>query len=538
MIKKHSKIFSLLFTFLIGAILYYIMLPPINLQSFIFWFFMFILITVFFMIDSCLSLSQNIIYTITGKKKNRNLKSYKLLFCIPVIIIAIVIMDIILSPIFNSKAYYNRIKVDKDSNFTEDVKEADFSKIPLLDKESSQKLGDRTMGQMSELVSQFDVSDIYTQINYNDKIIRVTPLEYNGLVKYFTNRKEGVKGYITVDSTNGESKLIKLKKGMKYMPSAMFNENLTRKLRFSYPFDVFDDYNFEIDNEGNPYFIVPVLKYSGVELRRDVKEVIIFNPVTGDSKKYDVSKVPAWVDHVYPADLIIEQVDDWGKYENGFLNTKFGQKGVVKTTDGYNYIVKDDDVFLYTGITSVISDESNIGFILTNLRTKETNFYSIAGAEEYSAMGSAKGQVQQMNYSSTFPLLINLNNRPTYLVSLKDNAGLVKMYGFVDVEDYQKVVVTDSSKGIEKAKENYLNDIGDETESNNDLKENEITIKTIKDVNIDGNTFYYIIDTNDKKYRVSIKVNKDLLPFIKENDVLKIEYSKESEVIDIKGVKR
>lgn len=538
MIKKHSKIFSLLFTLLIGGILYYVILPPINLQSFVFWFFMFILIAVFLMIDSCLSLSKNIIYTITGKKKNNDLKSYKLLFCIPVVIIVIAVMDIILSPIFNSKAYYNRIKVNKDSNFTEDVKEVDFSKIPLLDKDSSQKLGDRTMGQMSELVSQFDVSDIYTQINYNDKIIRVTPLEYNGLVKYFTNRKEGVKGYITVDSTNGESKLIKLKKGMKYMPSAMFNENLTRKLRFSYPCDVFGDYNFEIDNDGNPYFIVPVLKYSGVELRRDVKEVIIFNPVNGTSKKYDVSKVPTWVDHVYPADLIIEQVDDWGKYENGFLNTKFGQKGVVKTTDGYNYIVKDDDVFLYTGITSVISDESNIGFILTNLRTKETNFYSIAGAEEYSAMGSAKGQVQQMNYSSTFPLLINLNNKPTYLVSLKDNAGLVKMYGFVDVEDYQKVVVTDSSKGIEKAKENYLNDIGNDTESNNDLKESEITIKTIKDVNIDGNTYYYIIDTNDKKYKVSIKVNKDLLPFIKENDVLKIEYSKESEVIDIKGVKR
>lgn len=538
MIKRHSKIFSLLFTFLIGSILYYVILPPFNLQSFIFWFFIFILLVIFFIINSCLSLPQNIIYTITGKKKNNDLKYYKLLFCIPVMIIIIIIINIVLSPVFNSKAYYNRIKVNKNSDFIKDVKEVDFRKIPLLDKDSSQKLGDRTMGQMSELVSQFDVSDIYTQINYNDKIIRVTPLEYNGLIKYFTNRKEGVKGYITVDSTNGESKLVKLKKGMKYMPSAMFNENLTRKLRFSYPLDVFGDYNFEIDNEGNPYFVVPVLKYSGVELRRDVKEVIIFNPIDGTSKKYDALKVPSWVDHVYPADLIIEQVDDWGKYENGFLNTKFGQKGVVKTTDGYNYIVKDDDVFLYTGITSVISDESNIGFILTNLRTKETNFYNIAGAEEYSAMASAKGQVQQMNYSSTFPLLINLNNRPTYLVSLKDNAGLVKMYGFVDVEDYQKVVVTDSSKGIEKAKENYLNDIGDDTKSSSELKKQEITIKTIKDVNIDGNTYYYITDINDKKYKVSIKVNKDLLPFIKENDVLKIEYSKDSDVINIESIGR
>ncbi len=537
MIKKNSKLFSLLFTIIIGSIVYYVILPPINLHSLVFWFFVFMLIVIFYIINNCLNLSQNIIYTITGKRKNNNLGTHKILLFIPIVIALIIILNIALSPVFNAKSYYNRIKVSEDGKFTTDVKEVDFSKIPLLDKDSSQKLGDRTMGQMSELVSQFDVSNIYTQINYNDKIIRVTPLEYNGFIKYFTNRKNGVTGYITVDSTNGESKLVKLSKGMKYMPSAMFNENLTRKLRFSYPFDIFGEYSFEIDNKGNPYWIVPVVKYVGVELKRDIKEVIIFNPIDGSSKKYSVDKVPKWVDHVYPADLIIEQVDDWGKYKNGFINTKFGQKGVVKTTDGYNYIVKDDDVFLYTGITSVISDESNIGFILTNLRTKETNFYNIAGAEEYSAMSSAEGQVQQMNYVSTFPLLVNLDNKPTYLISLKDRAGLVKMYAFVDVKDYQKVVVTDSSKGIKKAAENYLNDTED-TESDSKLIKKDIVVKQIKDVIIDGNTYYYIIDNNDQKYKVSIKINRNLLPFIKENDTLKIEYSKENDVIDIKNIER
>ncbi len=538
MFKKNPKLFSLLFTLLIGGILYYLVLPPLNLQSFIFWFFIFILLVIFFIINSCLSLPQNIVYTIGGKKKNNNLKSYRLLFCIPVIIVAIAVINIILSPVFNSKAYYNRIKVDENSDFTKDVKEVDFSKMPLLDKDSSQRLGDRTMGQMSELVSQFNVSDIYTQINYNDKIIRVTPLEYSGMIKYFTNRKDGVKAYITVDSTNGESKLVKLDKGMKYMPSAMFNEFLDRKLRFSYPFEIFGEENFEIDNDGNPYWIIPTIKYSGVELRKEVSGLIIFNPINGKSKKYDVKDVPTWVDHVYPANLIMEQVDDWGKYKNGYLNTIFGQKGVVKTTDGYNYLAQDDDIYLYTGITSVISDESNIGFILTNLRTKKTNYYPVAGAEEYSAMASAKGQVQQMKYSSTFPLLINLNNRPTYLISLKDNAGLVKMYAFVDVVDYQKVVVTDSSKGIEKAAENYLNEISEDDGLNSKKIESEIVIKSIKDVIIEGNTYYYIVDINDKKYKASIKINKDLLPFIKENDKLKIEYLKESEVTTIKSIER
>lgn len=537
MIRKNSSIFSVIFTILFGGILYYFMLPPFNIHSYSFWIFVCIILIVFFIINSILTVPETIISSIKGRKKSSNLKSYKLLLFIPTLIVVIMLVNFVLSPLFNSKSYYSRITVDENANFTEDVKEVDFSKIPLLDKESSMKLGDRTMGQMSELVSQFDVSNLYTQINYNDKIIRVTPLEYNGVIKYFTNRKEGVKGYITVDSTNGESKLVKLEKGMKYMPSALFNENLYRKLRFTYPTKIFDEISFEIDNEGNPYWIVPTIKYSGVELKKEIKEVIILNPINGESKIYDVKDVPTWVDHVYPASLVIEQVDDWGQYKNGFFNTIFGQKGVVQTTTGYNYVVMNDDVYLYTGITSVISDESNIGFILTNLRTKETKFYNVPGAEEYSAMDSAKGQVQQMNYTPTFPLLVNLNNRPTYLISLKDNAGLVKMYAFVDVEDYQKVVVTDSSKGIEKAAENYLNEVTGE-DANGELITKEITIKTIKEVIIDGNTYYYITDLDNQKYKVSIKVNKNLLPFVNVGDKVKVNYLSESDVIIIKSIEK
>ncbi len=537
MIKRNSTVFSAIFTILFGGILYYFILPPFNVHSYLFWIFVCMILILFFIIHAFLTAPTTIIYSIKGKKKNNNLKSYKLLMVIPFLIIVITLINFVLSPLFNSKSYYNRIKVLENANFTEDVKEVDFSKIPLLDKESSIKLGDRTMGQMSELVSQFDVSDLYTQINYSDKIIRVTPLEYNGVIKYFTNRKNGVKGYITVDSTNGESNLVKLEKGMKYMPSALFNENLYRKLRFSYPTKIFDEVSFEIDENGNPYWIIPTVKYSGVGLKKEISEVIILNPINGDSKIYNVKDVPTWVDHVYPASLVIEQLDDWGQYKNGFFNTIFGQKGVVQTTKGYNYVVMNDDVYLYTGITSVISDESNIGFILTNLRTKETKFYNVPGAEEYSAMESAKGQVQQMNYSSTFPLLVNLNNKPTYLISLKDNAGLVKMYAFVDVEDYQKVVVTDSSKGIEKAAENYLNDVSSDDNSS-ELKTKEIAIKTIKEVIIDGNTYYYIVSDDNQKYKVSIKTNKNLLPFISVGDKVKVSYSAESDVITIKDIEK
>ena len=531
--KKKNKaikgfIISVLITLIVGGLYYYVFYPAINIHNIEFWFFILLLVVIFYICYSIFNVGLTLEELFNRKKIITNKFNYvKFILIIPIAIILIILTNIILSPIFQSKTYYKRINVDEKADFTTEIKEADFNKMPLLDRDSSEKLGDRVMGQMSDLVSQFDVSSDYTQINYNDEIVRVTPLEYNGAIKWFTNRKNGVKGYIIVNSTSGKAKLVKLDDGMRYVESGLFNENLYRKLQLSYPTYNFDSVNFEIDNEGHPYYIASVVKYAGVGLRREVTGVVILNPVNGKSKYYKVKDVPE-------ADLVIEQVNDWGKYKKGYINSIISQKGVVKTTRGYNYLAMDNDVYLYTGITSVISDESNIGFVLTNMRTKETKFYSVSGAEEYSAMESAKGQVQQMNYTSTFPLLINLNGRPTYLISLKDNANLVKMYAFVDVVDYQKVVVTDSSEGIKKAAENYLNEIGEEVVGENEKK---ITINNIKEVIIDGNTYYYFNDENNQKYKVSIKVNKNKLPFINNGDTITINYSKEGEVISITDVK-
>ena len=525
-ILKH--VITILITIIFAFLVYYFMLPPINLSSFSFWIYLVIVVGFYTLVAACsnLKIENNILVT---KIPKQNDKFKYVWYGFGVIFLAIIFVNILNSPVFNSKSYYNRISVDETGVFEEDISLVDTSKLPLLDKDSSSKLGDRVMGQMPDLVSQFTVSSLYTQINYNDEITRVTPLEYASIIKYFTNHSEGVTGYIKVNSVTGKTELVRLEKGMKYMPSAILNENLYRKLRFTYPTEIFGEANFEIDNDGNPYWVVPTLKYTAVGLREEVSGVVILDPITGESQKYSTSEVPTWVDHVYSPDLIIEQLDDWGTYKNGFINSFFGQKGVVNTTEGYNYTVMNDDVYLYTGITSVANDESNIGFILSNLRTKETVFYSVSGAEEFSAMESAKGQVQQMNYDATFPLLINLNNKPTYLLSLKDNAGLVKMYALVDVVDYQKVVVTDSSEGIDKAIKNYLGDtvIGTENETI------EITINKINQVSIDGNTYYYLIDLNNNKYRASIKVNENILPFIEEGMNLKITYVEGTNINEI-----
>ncbi len=517
------KYLKIIIAIVLILLLYYFMLPAINLSDPSFWTFAFISFVLFNIVNIIFSSTEILKVVINNKKVNK--KSYLLFSVIFIVFGLIIIINVANSPLFMAKSYYNRISVN-NSDFTTDVAPVDFSKLPLLDKDSSMKLGDKVMGQMTDLVSQFEVSNQYTQINYNDEIIRVTPLEYASIIKYFTNRNKGVAGYITVDSVNGEAELVRLDNGMKYMPSSLFFENLYRKLRISYPFTIFGDINFEIDDDGNPYWIAQTLKYSGVGLKKEVTGVVILNPIDGSSQKYKVEEIPTWVDHVYSANLIIEQLDDWGLYKNGFLNSVFGQKEVVKTTEGYNYLAMNDDIYLYTGITSVSSDGSNIGFILTNMRTKETKFYDVAGAKEYAAMASSEGQVQQMKYTSTFPLLINLENKPTYLMSLKDNAGLVKMYAFVDYVDYQKVVVTESSEGIIKAAQNYL---GGNITTGEEISK-EITINSIKTAVLDGTTYYYI--KADDTYRASLKVNQNILPFLSVDDKIKITY-KESDIKEI-----
>ena len=370
-----KNIISLIVDVVIMSVFYYLVLPPINIQAPEFWVFMGIALGIYGIVNLFLSANQSS-YRIS--RANRELdvpKSVLIPFAmIAVIVCSILLINLVCSPLFNAKSYSKRITIDETGEFSSDIKEVDFNSLPLLDRSSSEKLGDRVMGQMSELVSQYYVSSQYTQINYNNDIVRVTPLEYADFIKWFSNRKGGVKGYITVNSVNGESKLVKIDKGMKYMPSAHFNENLHRKLRFSYPTAIFGTAKFEIDNEGNPFFIVPTYSYTAVGLKTKVSGVIIFDPITGKSKKYSVGKVPAWVDNAYNADLIIEQVDDWGNYRGGFFNSIFGQKNVVNTTEGYNYLAMNDDIYLYTGITSVVSDESNLGFILSNMRTGETTF--------------------------------------------------------------------------------------------------------------------------------------------------------------------
>ena len=460
------------------------------------------------------------------EKSKRQIKSLgkpivALLIGIAAIFIFSVVCNVIGAEIFNAASYRDLITVT-DSDFAEDVAEIGMNQIPIVDYNTAEALGKRKLGEMSDLVSQFEIADDYTQINFKNVPTRVTPLLYGDVIKWFNNHKEGLPGYITVDMTTQEAALVRLDNGIKFSRSEYFMRNLDRYLRFKYPTKIFDEVSFEIDDNGVPYWVASVVKYRiGFWSGKDIGGAVLVNAVTGECTYYDIGDVPTWVDQVYDSAIVINQLSYNGKYRSGFWNSVFGQKGVLQPTDGYNYLAIDDDVWLYTGMTSVSGDESNVGFVLVNLRTKETRYYSVPGAEEYSAMSSAEEQVQHLNYRATFPILLNIGDRPTYFMSLKGDAGLVKMYAFVDVQQYQ-IVGTGGS--VKAAREDYLAKLGAGEITPAPEKETaEVTGKVvdIKSAVVGGNTTYYILLDDNNLYTAAITVS-DSLPFIKSGDEIKL----------------
>lgn len=502
--KGKRTVINLLITLVFGLVYFYFKLPAINLQDPAFYTFFLLMAAVYCFLSI---LTQGLFKAETGSELWKNIKTH---CAVPVIVCAALaaiylIGSLISSPIFRSRSYRDLLTVE-EGDFAAEVEEISYNQIPMLDEASAEKLGDKKMGELADMVSQFEVADNYTQINYKGTPVRVTPLVYGDFFKWISNRSEGLPAYMIIDMVTQEVEAVRLEEGMKYTTAEYFFRKVQRHLRFQYPTMMFDEPTFEINEEGIPYWICPrVVKRIGLFGGTDIQGAVLMNAITGECVYYE--HVPEWVDRVYKADLIIEQYDYHGKYVNGWINSFIGQKEVTIATAGYNYIAINDDVYLYTGITSVSSDDSNIGFILSNQRTKETKFYPCAGAHEFAAMDSAEGVVQYMEYDATFPLLLNISNQPTYFMALKDTGGLVKMYAMVNVQQYQIVA---SGTSVAECEENYIRLL----ESNNiTVSENyeggDVTgvIRDIRTAVMDGNThvfiqldadnFYYVISVSD-----------------------------------------
>lgn len=493
--------------------------------------------------------------------RNDKLVSYP--FILPFLLFLVFIISMITgAQIFNASNYAKIIQVEQVESGDAILSEKDAESIALMDTSSAKQLGDREIGAI-ENFSAFNVSEEYIQLNIKEDAVKVSPLEYTGFFKWMNNNKDGVTGYVSVSPTTMTADYVELETGMKYIPSAYFHEDLNRHLHYQFPTLIYGNIHFEVDEEGNPYYVSSVFdKTIGLFGGEIVVGAIITDPVTGDSEYYDVTDIPQWVDYVFPGDLICNLYNVAYKNINGFWNgTSFGANtGCMQTTtidtysegeDGeeiieagtdYGYIAKDGDIYVYTGVTSMAADSSNLGFIMVNERTGEYKYFAVSSANEQSAMNAAEGEVQQYGYRASFPTLINIDNELAYIGVLKDQSGLVKMYYMVNVKDYGKVVVADSrelcvSKYVEKLGLTLNEDIIGPTEDDETVEKTPVkfVITVLQYADVNGNTYVYMGTADNTVYKALFHENEMLL-FAQAGDT--IEGTVANEVLMVESIIR
>ena len=562
MTKKKVELSLWIAWVVIVGICYYVFLRPLNIHNPGSW--MFIMIVVILPVAAILLLTS---FNNTAVKINlkeiskpkgvRKVAFYLIFFCV-IAFVLMIVLQIYSGKMFHAKRYASMLEI-KDKNISEDLDELDaVSKIALMDSNSARILGDRKMGSLTEVVSQFSVDNYYSQIDLGGSPVKVAALHYDNFLKFIGNYKKGVPGYIKVDPVGQKAEYVKLKEGMKYVPGSYFNKKLERHLRFSYPTAIMENIHFEVDEKGNPFYIASVVDYKiGLFGGKTIKGAIVCDPVTGESAYYKVKDIPRWVDGVFDGDLLVEQYNWYGLLNNGYFNSILGKKGCKKCTetiaeaknaDGemvpmadYGYIAKDGDIWIYTGVTSVNDDASNIGFIMVNQRTQEAHAFAVPGADENSAMAAAEGEVQEKGYKASFPSLINVDGTATYVMVLKDASGIVKLYSMVNVEQYNlvttssnlddcfskyRLLITGKVSKEDLDKEEPKNDDTDSTDPNagttddRTFEEKTIQVASISYITIEGDTWIYITDPQNVIYKQKVSENEQVI-LIHVNDVIK-----------------
>ncbi len=478
---------SAVLTIIAGGIVYYMMLPALNFKDVNMYIFIMVLI-VLFMVFFALACKAN--------KKIERREYIKKKSKVPVIIVAALVVVMAIgwlcgATIFRASSY-NKLMPVTTSEFSTDFEKLSVDSVPRVDESRALTLADQQLGSLSEYKSQYVVSNTTTMINYNNRPVRVAYLEYADVFKWFNNTKEGVPAYMIIDLISQKVTVVNCVEQfgscIQYSPTELFNEKLIRHIRFQYPTELLDTPNFEISDDGHPYWITPVLdKTIGLFGGTDVKGAIITDALSGESVYYDIEQVRSdeslqWIDVVYSANLLVQQYDYYGKFQNGFWNSIIFQNDVSQASQGNGYIAMDDDVWIYTGVTSSESDASNFGFILSNQRTKETRYYENGGAIETAAQQSAEDAVQNYQYAATFPILLDIEGQPTYFMSLYGSSNTVKGYALVNLAD-KTIVGTgivdemkSDAKALNAAVENYIQALKDKNIIGTDINVDEYLV--------------------------------------------------------------
>lgn len=531
-----KKILPIIIVLLVTLFFFYVSLPVISYG--------FSGITVLFIIIAALLFFTFSKFTISSDGKSY--KPVQVFWKIPAILIGIAILYAFVlpfftsHPVFRNEEYRNLIgKVTNGDKLTNHIAPISMNEIRVVDESLAYLLGEKILGSQPALGSQAQLGEFFIQ-KVNGKLYWIAPLEHSGFFKWLNNKK-GTTGYVMVSATNERDvKLVQEVNGkpifLKYQQEAYFQSNLHRYLYFNgYNTVGLTDFSFEIDDAGMPYWVVTKYKKQVGFSGNDATGVIVVNAQNGEIKGYDIKNTPAWVDRIQPISFIKDQLNDWGEYVKGYWN--FSNENKLQITEDLTLVYgKDNKSYWYTGITSVGKDESAVGFVLVDTRTKQTTFYKQSGATEIAAQSSAQGKVQEKGFVASLPIPYNINNIPTYVMTLKDNGGLVKMYAMVSISDYTIVGTGNTMREALTAYKTAFNSSGNKinVDSKSAKKVVESTIVRIQNDVKNGNSFYYFTVKDYPNIFVGSSQISNQLPLTAVGDRVKISFDLDNEeIIDV-----
>ena len=531
-----KKILPIIIVLLVTLLFFYVSLPVISYG--------FSGITVLFIIIAALLFFTFSKFTISSDGKSY--KPVQVFWKIPAILIGIAILYAFVlpfftsHPVFRNEEYRNLIgKVTNGDKLTNHIAPISMNEIRVVDESLAYLLGEKILGSQPALGSQAQLGEFFFQ-KVNGKLYWIAPLEHSGFFKWLNNKK-GTTGYVMVSATNERDvKLVQEVNGkpifLKYQQEAYFQSNLHRYLYFNgYNTIGLTDFSFEIDDAGMPYWVVTKYKKQVGFSGNDATGIVVVNAQNGDIKEYDIKNTPAWVDRIQPISFIKDQLNDWGEYVKGYWN--FSNENKLQITEDLTLVYgKDNKSYWYTGITSVGKDESAVGFVLVDTRTKQTTFYKQSGATEIAAQSSAQGKVQEKGFVASLPIPYNINNIPTYVMTLKDNGGLVKMYAMVSISDYTIVGTGNTMREALTAYKTAFNSSGNKinVDSKSAKKVVESTIVRIQNDVKNGNSFYYFTVKDYPNIFVGSSQISNQLPLTAVGDRVKISFDLDTEeIIDV-----
>ncbi len=531
-----KKIVPILLCLFIGFLLFYFQLPVLNYGFLGLPIILLVLTFFYILLTTGLAISPKTKQLVVLSKPK------KYLFIIVLILLVYVIAFPMATSLamFRSDSYQTLIgKVTNGEKISNHIAPISIDEIRVVDEDLAHLLGEKVLGSQPALGSQVELGEFCIQKVKND-LYWVAPLLHSGFFKWMNNQ-EGTAGYVMVSATNERDvKLVQNVDGksikVKYQPEAYFQSNIERLLYFNgYSTVGLTDYTFEIDDNGIPFWVVTQYEkrigFSGNE----AVGVILVNAQTGEIKAHSIASTPKWVDRIQPINFIEKQLNDWGKYVHGYWN--FSNANKLQITEGLTLVYGDDNKsYWYTGLTSVGKDESAVGFVLVDTRTKETTFYKQGGATEYAAQSSAQGKVQEKGYQASLPIPYNINNIPTYVMTLKDKGGLVKMFAMVAISDYTIVGVGNTMREALTSFKNVYN-MADNKINPGSVSNKKILTSVVTRIQNDvknGNSFYYFKVKDYPNIFVGSSQISSQLPITLIGDTVTISFDIDTEeVIDV-----